>query len=105
MLTDQPGNSDTSSQQLLVDSQLLGLGFAGGNGWSRMIQEDCLKMLESPVQDSKKSHLPSKFTLFGAWFLLLLTIGVMLAPISNVWSQEPDDHQIRPEERALTNPQ
>ncbi|MCT7985982.1 hypothetical protein NG796_22135 [Laspinema sp. A4] len=105
MLTNQTGNSDTPSPQLLVDFQWLRLGFAGGNEWSRVIQEDCLQMLEAPVQESKKSHLPSKFSLFGTWLLLILSIGAMLTPISNVWSQEPYPNEMRTEDRALTLPE
>jgi hypothetical protein len=101
MLTNQTDNSDTPSTQRLIDSELLSLGFAGGNEWSRVIQEDCLKMLETPVQQSKKSHLPSKFSLFGTWLLLIISVGAMLAPISNVSSQEAYYNEMGTEDSAL----
>ncbi|MGL5194639.1 MAG: hypothetical protein ACRC8Y_13725 [Chroococcales cyanobacterium] len=94
MLTDQVCNSDTPSTQVRVDSQLSGLWFTSGNPWGRVLQEDCLKTLDGPVQDSKKSQLPSNFTLFVAWLFLFVTVAAMLAPISNFWIPEPFSHEI-----------
>ncbi len=105
MLPDQVCNSDAPSTQLLVDSQALGLWFSRGNPWSQVSQEDGLKTLDGPVQDAKKSPLPSNFTLFGAWLFLFITVATMLAPLSNSWSSEYFSPEMGQEESALTLPE
>lgn len=104
MLPDQVCNSDTPSNQLLVDSQLLGLGFSSGNPWRRVIQEDCLNTLAAPVPAPKKSQSPSNFTLFWGWLFLLITVGAMLAPISNSLGHEPFFNERVPQDLGLTLP-
>ncbi len=97
-------NSLTPSSELRVDSQLLGLWSAGGNQWTPMIQEECFKMLDCPVQPSKKSQLPSNFSLFWAWIFLLMSVAAMLAPTSFSWGQDQYPTEIGTEKRLISIP-
>ncbi|MCT7959408.1 hypothetical protein NG791_01710 [Laspinema sp. D1] len=105
MLKHQVCNSDTRQSKLLADSQLLGLGLASGHEWSPMIQDNCLKTLDCPVQPSKKSHLPSNFSLFLAWIFLLMTVAALLAPIATSWSSDFFNNPIGSEGSGLALPE